>query len=409
MQQYKVKAKAFRTINENKSENTPLIKRSNLATLLPLVAASLSPFALQAQPCSNNPGGNTSSCTNGNTGIDLDGTGLDMVVIPSGGGGSFVRFSQDDTWLTAGYLIGPYVYFNAYAVGATIMSSNINVAPSTQATNNPCPGEAMNKYGWLDYDAGSGQWNGGDGTVAEVLAFKKNGVPGFVEILLNDAANTATVGEYGIANSPNVPVYTAGDCVELAALLPVELIHFSGQLKNDVAMLDWSAASELSFAGYEVQRSTDGRDFHKIGWLDAKGNNNSGTTSYQFEDRGNKSNQTYYYRLKMVDINQTFEYSKAVALHFNDGQSVTVQDFAPNPVEQSFAPLRIQSNEAQKAHVLVFDAMGKVVFEKHSQIISGLHTININLENAANGNHFVKVHFEDGTSIFKRLMVVKNK
>jgi len=56
---------------------------------------------------------------------------------------------------------------------------------------------------------------------------------------------------------------------------------------------------------------------------------------------------------------------------------------------------------------LVYDAVGKQVFEKSTTLINGLHTIRIDLTQATSGTHFVNVILENGESHFKKLVVTK--
>jgi hypothetical protein len=56
---------------------------------------------------------------------------------------------------------------------------------------------------------------------------------------------------------------------------------------------------------FEVQRSENGKDFVKVGTLDAKG-----AGSYSLKDHHVPYNTSVFYRLKMVDIDGQYDYSK---------------------------------------------------------------------------------------------------
>lgn len=95
--------------------------------------------------------------------------------------------------------------------------------------------------------------------------------------------------------------------------LPVHLTDF--RVKNTSGcsvLLQWSTGSELSFARFQVQHSTDGRSFSTIGTIPAKG---SGSTyEYQTVQAADGLN---YYRLKMVDADNTYELSRVVSQRLN--------------------------------------------------------------------------------------------
>lgn len=94
----------------------------------------------------------------------------------------------------------------------------------------------------------------------------------------------------------------------LSSSLPVQLISFTGT-RNDLKIsLQWKVANETSFDFYQVERSLDGITFNSIGKL-------PGTMQdqYQFDDPFPLPG-TNYYRLKMVDQDGSFKYSKIISV-----------------------------------------------------------------------------------------------
>ncbi|HET8830220.1 MAG TPA: T9SS type A sorting domain-containing protein [Pelobium sp.] len=94
-----------------------------------------------------------------------------------------------------------------------------------------------------------------------------------------------------------------------AGTLPVTLTSFAASFTNNQNSLNWTTSSESNSLGFDVESSTDGVTFSKIGFVASKANGNSTSTlSYNFEDKS-ASNGTTYYRLKQVDKDGKFEYS----------------------------------------------------------------------------------------------------
>ncbi len=114
-----------------------------------------------------------------------------------------------------------------------------------------------------------------------------------------------------------------------ATPLPVELLRFTAQSKDKAILLNWSTASELINKGFEVERSTSGSvDFEKIGWVTGHGTSNV-INDYTFTDYRAQAGVVYYYRLKQIDDNGLYEYTKTVAASVNDDKvSFTI---SPNP------------------------------------------------------------------------------
>ncbi len=111
--------------------------------------------------------------------------------------------------------------------------------------------------------------------------------------------------------------------------IPVELLSFSSSVAGNAVTLDWSTATELNNQGFEVQRSTGSDKFADLGFI--KGN---GTTieqkNYTYSDK-NLKNGKYYYRLKQVDYNGNYKYSKVVEADLRALNSYVLEQNYPNP------------------------------------------------------------------------------
>ncbi len=405
---YQLQNKTFLKLSTKRKNNFLDRGKGTLASLLPLAAVSLSPLAVQAQtPCNTTNG---SVATSGvacglpaiGTTVDVDGGGIDFVIGPVAGGTVLRVFSPGMTF--SGETSGAFVYFNPIADGATITAADVTTVPRSGcggACTGPACGLTFISYGFIDYDNGLGGW---DALGTGILGFLKDDKLGFVEIIHDDANDSATIGEFGIADATTatIPSITVGTC----GSFPVELSVFKGEIIDQSIHLLWETASEQNNEGFEIQRSTDGRNFHKIGWVEGAGNSVQ-SINYRFEDRDIKGNETYYYRLKQMDYDGRSENSAVLALVYTTEGATNIKDFAPNPVTENHTDLKIVSPQAQKASVSVYDAMGKILFEKKTNLIKGLHTIRLDLTDAQSGTHFVRINLENGESQFKKLIISK--
>ncbi|HET7898404.1 MAG TPA: T9SS type A sorting domain-containing protein, partial [Flavisolibacter sp.] len=122
--------------------------------------------------------------------------------------------------------------------------------------------------------------------------------------------------------------------------------------------LNWETVNETNTSWFEVERSTDGVSFAAIGKVSASGNN-SDKRSYAYTDAELSqvnANQVYY-RLKMVDKDGSFDYSKV--LRFPITQSTTLTIF-PNPVQHT---LTVSMTNARYPLTLqVTDLSGRVLY-----------------------------------------------
>lgn len=75
----------------------------------------------------------------------------------------------------------------------------------------------------------------------------------------------------------------------------------------------WDVDNETGVKGYEVQRGLTETDFSKLTFIDAK-TPAQPTQSYEYEDKTvfktTVASRTFYYRLKIVDADGSFNYSK---------------------------------------------------------------------------------------------------
>ncbi|MBK7629356.1 MAG: hypothetical protein IPJ23_01245 [Ignavibacteriales bacterium] len=112
-------------------------------------------------------------------------------------------------------------------------------------------------------------------------------------------------------------------------VVPVELTMFSGVFEDGKVNLQWITATELNNFGFEIERRDDYSVYEKIGFVNGNGTSTNRVT-YNFLDQNLSSNR-YYYRLKQLDFDGSFEYSSEVAVDI-----ITLNDFKlfqnyPNP------------------------------------------------------------------------------
>ena len=90
--------------------------------------------------------------------------------------------------------------------------------------------------------------------------------------------------------------------------LPIQLRSFTGENNGITNTLYWVTDSEYNSSHFEIQRSKDGINFDLIGSIVADQNN-----PYMFVDE-TPSIGTNYYRLKMVDLDFTYDFSNTIAI-----------------------------------------------------------------------------------------------
>lgn len=82
--------------------------------------------------------------------------------------------------------------------------------------------------------------------------------------------------------------------------LPIDLLSFDSEVKNDRVNLLWSTASEVNNDYFNIERSDNGKDWRTISETDGAGNS-SQMMNYQIFDNSPISGKAYY-RLKQTDF-----------------------------------------------------------------------------------------------------------
>jgi hypothetical protein len=138
--------------------------------------------------------------------------------------------------------------------------------------------------------------------------------------------------------------------------LPITLVNFAAVKNSSAVDLDWQIATEINNDYFVAEKSKNGVDFTTVGIVDGAGNSQS-TLNYQATDHS-PYNGISYYRLKQVDYDGKFSYSKIVAVK-NDGDAEV--EIYPNPTQGSF---RISvSSEDQPYSIEIADLEGKLVYK----------------------------------------------
>lgn len=166
-------------------------------------------------------------------------------------------------------------------------------------------------------------------------------------------------------------------------VLPVALTNFEAKKVENYVLLKWSTAQEANNDYFEIEKSLDNGHWSLAGKVNGNGTTNS-ISNYQLIDTSAvlSMTNTLYYRLKQVDFNGKFEYSKHIAIKLNEDNKIEI---FPNPFKNEL----IISNTNSKSRLIeIFDLTGRKVFEKaisDSEVKMDLNSI------SEKGLYFLKV------------------
>lgn len=136
--------------------------------------------------------------------------------------------------------------------------------------------------------------------------------------------------------------------------LPVFLASFDTKVKSNEVKISWETFWERNTDFFNVQKSIDNQHFETIGVLKSIGNSYQRSV-YNFVDK-TPTEGINYYRLKQVDFNGTFSYSKTIFIEFDPEIS---EVFVENPVQNRQIYVRCNPEKIQLYQL--FDLSGQII------------------------------------------------
>lgn len=229
---------------------------------------------------------------------------------------------------------------------------------------------------------------------------------GFNRSLSRLARYTGTTWDYGasdIAASGSNPYTVTLNgftvfgpfAVAMLEALPVTWLNISGTNLGDGNKIFWSTASESNNNYFEVEASLDGIRYDPIGRIIGAGNSVT-TRNYSFVHQ-NINGNSYFYRIKQVDIDEKFSYSKTIKIipSLISGGSLNIY---PNPVKDNFnIGFFLQLSGSIK--IELFDAAGKLIHSGSNYFTKGKNNYYVDCSNKPAGLYSVVLTAANGDRV----------
>lgn len=141
-------------------------------------------------------------------------------------------------------------------------------------------------------------------------------------------------------------------------VLPLTWISVNAVKRNGRVEIAWQTADEINTAHFEVERSGNGNDWISLGRLNS---NNGALNSYSFTDY-NPPGRVNLYRIKSVDRDGKFNYSRVAIVNFDIAQKGMA--ISPNPVKGALLNCLLYDEDLlqqERVMVRIADMYGKIV------------------------------------------------
>jgi hypothetical protein len=188
--------------------------------------------------------------------------------------------------------------------------------------------------------------------------------------------------------------------------IPVELISFNADYNSGNVDLSWITATELNNSGFEIERKSEDGEWNKITFIQG-----SGTTTeikhYFFSDEVKALNtSTLFYRLKQIDFDGSFEYSKEIEVDINLPIEFQFEQNYPNP----FNPvtlIKYQLPFKSSITIKIFDILGNEVETLvNEEKDVGYYQISFNASELSSGIYFYTLQTENYL-VTKKMILLK--
>jgi hypothetical protein len=196
--------------------------------------------------------------------------------------------------------------------------------------------------------------------------------------------NACISPQYGQAE--DYPVF-----IRSLSLLPIELLSFTATPAGNDVQLNWQTSLEQNSAGFDIERSTNGNEYLKIGTVSARGV----PSAYRFTDRGVPVGE-YFYRLRQTDRDNRFTYSKTVKVTV--GIRTTMYRILNNPAS-SYVDLSLPAKRNATMINLV-DVSGRMLMQK--TIGAGTTSYRLEgIEQYSPGVYFIQIFSDTEKTVLK--------
>jgi Metallo-peptidase family M12B Reprolysin-like/Secretion system C-terminal sorting domain len=201
-------------------------------------------------------------------------------------------------------------------------------------------------------------------------------------------------------NFSNYSFFDINDAnITINVATPVSLTQLQASCKDESIVVNWQTVTEYNTASFTIEKSSDGNSFVTIGSIAAIGNSNV-LQNYFYTDL-HPFEGANYYRLKIIDHNGNYTYSKVVLVKYT---KLIHFQISPNPTKNNIRIIVpfVKGN----ALLQLFSMEGKLVFEKKYSSVTSINEW-INVKNYSDGMYQVKYTSQNITTTQKLLILKK--
>lgn len=182
-------------------------------------------------------------------------------------------------------------------------------------------------------------------------------------------------------------LWSAPVWISRTAVLPVNIISFTGKAISEKIRTEWMVAQETDMSFYTVEKSMDGQSYAAIGTITAR---NVSNITYHFDDP-DPQNGLQFYRLKQVGRNGAVNYSQIITVNYKK-ELVTFISLYPDPVKST---LYYKLNSSVKGDITIrtYSSEGRLLQQDQRTLHDGENNLSSKVNNLTAGYYYLVLYF----------------
>ena len=175
-------------------------------------------------------------------------------------------------------------------------------------------------------------------------------------------------------------------------IIPVSLVDFYATKNNKIVNLFWNTSTEINNKGFYIERSADGNQYKPLSFVQSKsvgGNSNINLDYTAVDDQ--PSTAINYYRLKQVDLDGKYTYSKTALVRFDKPGSFYINNIYPKPATD-ILHVSVEAGMISGGTLSVVDMNGKTVIRSNIVLSKGNNIFNVDISSLSKGIYFLKIN-----------------
>lgn len=174
----------------------------------------------------------------------------------------------------------------------------------------------------------------------------------------------------------------------------VELLSFTSSVNGSTVRLSWRTESETNYMGFEIERTPNIQgqllnEWETLGFVNGNGKSKT-SRYYSYEDRIAAPGK-YLYRLKQINNDGQFEYSKTIEVDLGAPKAFELGQNYPNPFNPT-TTISYKLPQASSVKLVIYNLLGqeiKVLVDSFKE--AGIHSVEFDGSELKSGLYIYKI------------------